>query len=109
MSVNKTQRSFDAFVNGIIRRTSENPIPKSDSDEQLAEEFTDYFLAKIRKICDSLETHPTYKPVHWDIDLLKEFQLQTEQEVSKIIGKWQANHAKLIQYPQHFLRRFYPV
>ena len=49
-----------AFVNGIIGRTSENPMPKSDSDEQLAEKFTDYFMAKIKKIHDSLEiTQPT--------------------------------------------------
>ena len=62
-------------------------MPKSDSDEQLAEELKDYFIAKIKKICDSLENHPMYKPVHWDVDLLKKFQPLSEQEVSKIIGK----------------------
>ena len=30
-----------AFVNSIIGKTSENPIPKSDSDKQFAEEFAD--------------------------------------------------------------------
>ena len=43
------------FVNGIIGRPSENPMPKSHSDEQLAEEFTDYFMAKIKKIHDSIQ------------------------------------------------------
>ena len=70
-----------ALVNSIIERISENPMPKSDSDEQLAEEFADYFMAKIKKICDSLENHPMYKAVHWDINLLQEFQPLTEQEV----------------------------
>ena len=55
------------FVNGTIGRSSENLMPKSDSDKELAEEFTDYFMAKIRNIHDSLENHPIYKPVHQDI------------------------------------------
>ena len=59
-----------AFVNSNIGSSSENLMPKSDSGKLLAEEFTDYFMAKIRKIHDSLENHPIYKPVHQDIDLL---------------------------------------
>ena len=39
-----------AFVNNIIGRASLNPLPKRESDEQLAEEFADHFMAKIKKI-----------------------------------------------------------
>ena len=53
-----------AFINGIIGRASENPLPKSDSNEQLAEEFVEHFMAKIKKIWDALENHPIYKPEH---------------------------------------------
>ena len=98
-------KKFYAFVNGIIGRTSENPMPKSDSDEQLAEEFTDYFMAKIRNICDSLENHPIYKPVHQDIDLLKEFQLLTEQEVSNIIGKMASKSCEIDPIPITLLKK----
>ena len=45
-------------------RASENPLPKSDSDEQLAEEFAEHFMTKIKKIWDALENHPMYKPEH---------------------------------------------
>ena len=62
-----------AFVNSIIGRASENPLPKNDSIEQLAEEFAEHFMAKIKKIWDVLENHPTFKPEHRDIDQLKEF------------------------------------
>ena len=84
-------------------------MPKSHGDEQLAEEFADYFMAKIKKIHDSLKDYPTYKPVHWDIKLLREFQPLNEQEVSNIIGKWQVNHVQLTQYLQKFIRGFYQV
>ena len=96
------------FVNGIIGRTSENPMPNSNSDEQLAEEFAEDFMAKIRKIHDSLENHPTYKPVHQDTDLLKEFQLLTEQEVSKIIGKMARISCKIDPIPTTLLKKVLP-
>ena len=96
------------FVNGIIGRTSENPMPKSDSDEQLAEESVDYFMAKIKKIHDSLENHSNYKPVHHDIDLLKEFQLLTEQEVSKIIGKMASKSCDIDPIPTILLKKVFP-
>ena len=53
-----------AFVNGIIGRASENPLPKSDSYVQLIEEFAEHFMIKIKKIWDALENHPIYKPEH---------------------------------------------
>ena len=53
-----------AFVNNIIGRASENPLPNRDSNEQLAEEFAEHFMAKIKKIQDTLENHPIYKPEH---------------------------------------------
>ena len=56
---NNDTKKLYAFVNGIIGRVSENPMPKSHCDEQLAEEFADYFMAKIKKICDSLKNYPT--------------------------------------------------
>ena len=90
-----------AFVNNIIGRESENPLPKRESDEQLAEEFADHLMAKIKKIQDALENHPIYKPEHRDIDQLKEFQPLLENEMLKLLGKCQANHAKLIQCLQH--------
>ena len=52
------------FVNNIIGKASGNHLPKRESDEQLAEEFAELFMAKIKKIQDVLENHPIYKPEH---------------------------------------------
>ena len=41
MSVNKIQRNFMPSSTVCIGRASENPLQKSDSDEQLAEEFAE--------------------------------------------------------------------
>ena len=37
--------------------TSVNPLPEMDSDEQLTEDFADYFLNKIVKIRDDLDQY----------------------------------------------------
>ena len=38
-----------SIVNGLIGRTVENPMPESESDEQLAEDLTDYFMEKSKR------------------------------------------------------------
>ena len=50
MNVNKIQKNSMPLLTILIGRASENPLPKRESDEQLAEEFADHFMAKIKKI-----------------------------------------------------------
>ena len=38
-----------SIVNGLIGRTVDNPMPESESDEQLAEDFADYFMEKSKR------------------------------------------------------------
>ena len=101
-------RKLYAFINSIIGRPSENPFPKSDSDEQLAEEFAEYFMAKIKKIQDALENHPIYKPEHQNVDQLKKFQPLTEQEVLKIIGKMACISYEIDPIPTTLLKKVLP-
>ena len=50
------------LVNRIVGRTSENSLPKHASNNQLAEEFANYFMDKIKKIRDDPKQHPKYIP-----------------------------------------------
>ena len=45
------------LVNRIVGHTSENSMPKHDSDDQLAEEFANYFIDKIKK--DQIQSRTT--------------------------------------------------
>ena len=105
---NNDTKKLSALVNGIMGRASENPMPKSHCDEQLAEEFVDYFMAKIKKIHDSLKNYPTYEPVHQDIKQLREFQPLTEQEVSKIIGRIASKSCENDPIPTKILKKVLP-
>ena len=37
-------------------------MPEHTDENQLADEFADFFMGKIKTICDSLAEHPIYKP-----------------------------------------------
>ena len=40
----------------------DNPLLEYTDDEQLADEFADFFMGKIKTIHDSLTDHPRYNP-----------------------------------------------
>ena len=45
-----------ALVNNLLGTKVSNPLPESYLDEELAEEFAEFFLSKVLKIRDSLKT-----------------------------------------------------
>ena len=56
-------RKLYALVNsltGVPNNT--NPLPECDNYEQLAEDFADHFMTKIKNICDNLDRFPKYDP-----------------------------------------------
>ena len=38
-------------------------MPDTTDDEQLAEEFTEFFMGRNQEICKALDSHPTYEPM----------------------------------------------
>ena len=38
------------------------PLPDSDSDKELANKFTDFYINKIKAIRDQLNEYPKYNP-----------------------------------------------
>ena len=65
-------------------------MPDSTDDKQLAEEFAEFFMGKIKKICEALDSHPNYKPsdITMHCKILK-FRRLTTREVKNIIMKIQ--------------------
>ena len=90
-----------SLVNRIVGHTSENSMPKHNSNDQLAEEFANYFMDKIKKIRDDLEQHSKYIPLVREVESFSNFRPMTEDEVSTIICKWPANPVSWIQFLPH--------
>ena len=96
------------LVNKIVGRTSENPMPKHDNDDQLAEEFANYFMDIIKKIRDDLEHHPKYIPSVREVESFSNFRLMTEDEVSAIIHKMASTSCELDPIPTTLLIEILP-
>ena len=50
------------LINNITGRTSENPMPENVSDETLVNDFANFFMDKIQKICNALQQYDKYTP-----------------------------------------------
>ena len=57
-------------INNMISRKTQNPMPPSKTDEELANEFANHFLDKIEKIRSKLTTTRPYTPKAYSEDLL---------------------------------------
>ena len=62
---------------------ADNPLPKHDNEENLANEFADYFIGKIEKIRQELNVNSKYTPSNDSIPILAEFAEVTQDEVKK--------------------------
>ena len=104
---NDTKKLY-SLVNGLMGRTSDNPMPKGEFDDQLAENFVDFFMEKIKKICDSLHDYDVYKPCFSESNKFSEFVPLLEQEVAAIIGKMASKSCEINPIPTTLLKKVLP-
>ena len=57
---NNTKKLY-SLVKHLIGTTSNNPLPKHNNEETLANEFAVFFIGKIKKIRQDLDNKPEYK------------------------------------------------
>ena len=51
-------------------------MPYTTDDEQLADKFAEFFMGKIKKIHEALDSHPTYEPN----DITRHYKIQKDWE-----------------------------
>ena len=77
-----------------------NPLPPSRNNEELADEFASFFINKIRKIREALDTSPKFKPTQQSSSkFLESFTNLTEDEAEKIIMSMPTKSCKLDVLP----------
>ena len=93
-----------ALVNNLLGTKASNPLPESNSDEDLAEEFAEFFLSKVLKIRDSLTHYPKYVVTDKDQPKLNTFRGLNE-EVLSIIMSMPVKHCDLDPIPATVMRK----
>ena len=86
MACAKDTKSLHALVTNLTTKQTETKWPPHKTDEELAEQFADYFQEKIAKICEILRDKPRYKTTTKDVPRLVKFTPMTEQQVLKAIN-----------------------
>ena len=76
---NDTKKLYK-IVNNILGTTNEKPLPPSDDMSKLADEFANYFIDKIQKIREQLDSYDKYMPWHKEIPSLSQFNPITSEE-----------------------------
>ena len=76
----KDNKELFPLVNRITGNTTQNPLPPNKTDEELAEDFAEFFLSKIEKIKEKFINMPAYKPGQQDIPKFVSFCPLTEMK-----------------------------
>ena len=104
----RDQSALFKILNRIMHRKSDNPLPKCASDQQLANNFKDFFARKIETI---REKFPASIEDAFDNDLqspedsFSEFRLMTEPEVLKLIASAATKSCEIDPVPTHILKQ----
>ena len=83
---------------------TENPMPKAKSDEELAQQFADFFLEKIQKIRKMFQDITPLQTQESDIPKIRSFSPMMESQVKKIIMEMQSKLCELDSIPTTLLK-----
>ena len=106
---NKDTKKLYSLINNLTNSKIDNPMPDAESDEPLMNTFTDYFMEKISKIRDELQSHPEHSPEHRNIDQLLQFQPVSAEYISKEIRQMASKSCELDPIHTTLLNEITPV
>ena len=86
-----------------------NPLPNTTS-EFIAEEFANYFIDKINKICSNLDKHDKCKPSHMSLNqTLSNFKPMTNDHVIRIINNMTTESCESDPIPTTIFMKVVPI
>ena len=103
-------RKLYALVNALTGVSNNvNPLPDCNNYEQLAEEFANHFMAKIKNIRDSLDRFPKYNPPIRHTPKLTQFNRLTVDEVQEMVNNMQAKACDSDAIPAKVFKEIAPL
>ena len=103
----KNTKQLFKIVNKSTNSNWQNPLPDGNP-EDLEEEFTDYFLIKIKTIGKHFEDTEKYIPRPSNTPLCRRFAPLTEEEVRKDIFNMNTKSCELDPIPTDLLKQLLP-
>ena len=91
LECNRDNKKLYKLASSLMGTTKENPLPKCDSKENLANQFAEFFIAKIQTIRDKLDNLQLYDHKDSSPPKLAKFKPLTEEEVRQIVKQCHQN------------------
>ena len=106
---NRDTKQLFRLVSKITSSTKDNPLPDRRSSQELADQFAEYFIDKIKKIRNNLNSYDRY---HVDeavqAPTLGEFKRHVEDEVTKVIMSMASKSCEIDPVPTNLLKEILP-
>ena len=96
------------LIRYLTGTTTSNPLPPSSSDEELANDFADYFMNKIQSITYSLDTHSKYSAPPENAPNFSAFEPLSTSDVTKIILGMKTKLCEIDPIPTKLLKEILP-
>ena len=94
------------LVNKLTGKSTENPLPNfTNNEEEVVNNFADYFMDKIHKICDNLQHCDKYKPKKLKIPPFTKFDEMSVDEVTQVIQLMATKSCDLDPIPTIMLKK----
>jgi hypothetical protein len=106
---NRDTKKLYQLINQITGSQAENPLPEHTSEDELANQFANFFMSKIKKIRDGLEHHKKYEPKETGVAELNSFTPLSQEEVLKVIASMSAKSCELDALPSKLLKEAAPL
>ena len=87
----------------------DNPMPQHTDEDQLADEFADFFVGKIKTIHESLAEHPIYNPHGPRKASLNQFRSVSQDDVECVIRGMPTKSCESDAIPTSLLKEILPA
>ena len=105
---NKNPKKIHTLLNYLTTKHQPLQWPPHTSDENLVEDFANFFLEKITKIREALKNKPVYTPISTDPPKLQDFKPLEETDVHQVIMSLKTKTCELDPVPTTIFKMLLP-
>ena len=104
LECDRDNKKLYKLASSLMGVTKENPLPECNSKEDLANQFAEFFIAKIQTIRDKLDNLLAYDHKDSSPPKLAKFKPLTEEEVRQIVKAMPSKCCDLDAVPTSLLK-----
>ena len=104
LECNRDNKKLYKLASSLMGMKKENQLPECDSKEKLANQFAEFFIAKIQTIRDKLDNLPVYDHKDSSPPKLSNLEPLTDEKVGQIIKTMPSKSCDLDAVPTSILK-----